>query len=454
MTTLSMNLPYFMTALSILVVIYFILGYLSSRDLKDNHDYFLAGKDLGLPSVFFTLIATQIGGGMILGTSEEAYQSGIYGILYSLGMCLGFIALGLGLGARLRNLNVSTVAEIFEKKYKSKQLKSFASFLSIISMFGIFVAQVVASRRFMLGLGMESELFFLFFWGFVIAYTVIGGLKAVVVTDTLQVGLVILIFTGVFITHSAGHNFSDYIANIGPFDEPSLSWTGLLIMPMCFSVIEQDIAQRCFSARTPNTARNAAFLSGLFIFAFSFVPVFFGMLTRISGIDIPEGASPLIVYLQQSTGEFVFVLIVCGLLAAITSTADSLLCAISSNLAQDFSFEFIGLKRSLGLSQMITLILGILGLIVAYFFNNILALLIQSYELPVSCLFVSVLYSLFTDKLDKRAASASVIVGLLSYIVFHVYTPKFMPPEILTLGFSFVAYFIPHSLLDKKSLNV
>lgn len=443
-----MNLTYFMLVLSALAVTYFIFGYLSSRDLKDNDDYFLAGKGLSLPYVFFTLIATQIGGGMILGTSEEAYHSGLYGILYSLGMCMGFVILGLGLAGRLRSLNVATVAEIFEKKYDSKLLKHFASFLSIISMFGIFVAQVVASRRFMTGLGVENELFFLVFWAFVIAYTVLGGLKAVVVTDLLQVSLVIVTFSGMFFYSVVDSPIGDFLSNVGPFTEPNLSWASLFLMPMCFSLIEQDIAQRCFSAKTPKIARNAALLSGLFILVFSFIPVFFGMMARVSGIDIPIGASPLIVYLQGCTSEFVFVIVICALLAAITSTADSLLCAISSNLAQDFSFRYFGLKRSLKLSQATTLVLGILGLIVAYFFDNILALLIQSYELPVSCLFVSVVFSLFSKKLDKRVASASVFTGLIAYLACQFYPPIFMPAEVFILSLSFIAYIVPYYFLD------
>src|SRR5690606_19308815 len=96
-------------------------------------------------------------------------------------------------------LNVSTTAEIFETKYHSAILKKTASFLSILSMFGFLIGQVVASKKLLLGLGVNSELLFISLWLFIIIYTVMGGLKAVVITDIYQVLIILFSFVGLFI---------------------------------------------------------------------------------------------------------------------------------------------------------------------------------------------------------------------------------------------------------------
>ncbi len=91
----------FLIILFSLVTIYFILGMYASKDTKNTTDYFLAGRKLGLFYVTFTLIATQLGGGMLLGTSQKAYSIGLFGILYTLSISLGFLLLGLGFASNI-----------------------------------------------------------------------------------------------------------------------------------------------------------------------------------------------------------------------------------------------------------------------------------------------------------------------------------------------------------------
>src|SRR5580692_2559503 len=163
-----MNAILFLIIFFVLGTLYFCIGLYASRNVKTNDDYFLASRDLGLLPVTFTLIATQLGGGMLLGTAEQAYRVGLWGILYTLGMSLGFLLLGLGFAAKLRSLNVSTTAELFEIKYGSPTLKKIASLLSVTTMCGILVAQVIASKTLLAGLGINNELIFIAFWAFVI----------------------------------------------------------------------------------------------------------------------------------------------------------------------------------------------------------------------------------------------------------------------------------------------
>jgi len=189
-----MNTIIFISVLFLFVIFYFILGYLSSKKTKNTTDYFLAGRQLGLLSVTFTLIASQLGGGMLLGTSQKAYEIGLFGILYTLSISFGFLILGFGFAAKLQELNIVTIPQLFELKFQSKTLRKFSSLLSILTLTGLFIGQIVASKTVFFSIGINNELIFLLFWILIIAYTIIGGLNAIVWTDIAQVSLIILIF--------------------------------------------------------------------------------------------------------------------------------------------------------------------------------------------------------------------------------------------------------------------
>lgn len=451
-----MNTLLFLSIFSALGIFYFFIGLYASKNIKTNDDYFLANRDLGFWPVTFTLIATQLGGGMLLGTAEQAYRIGYWGILYTLGMSLGFLMLGLGFAAKLRSLNVSTTAELFETKYGSPALKKIASLLSIATMGGILVAQVVASKSLLTGLGITSEWIFIAFWAFVIIYTMVGGLKAVVFTDVAQVWVIILVFGciflyGLFTEPSSFFTVNSLSALQNKFllDGSTITTSSLLatiLLPALFSLIEQDLAQRFFAARTQRIAALSAIAASVFLLCFSFIPIYFGMKAHALNLSLAAGSSPLIPVIELLTNQLVVILAVCGIIAAITSTADSLLCAVSSNLAQDFDFSFIGITDRLKLSQGVTLITGITALCASYVVpQDIIGILISSYEISVSCLLVPLLFSYYGTNLKKKAAIWSIIFGLAGFIIFRFF-PIPLPKEIAAVILSLVGYLIGRRL--------
>lgn len=408
-----------------LSLFYFIVGIISSAQIKNSNDYFLAERNLGLFSITLTLVATQLGGGLLLGTSQRAYTTGLYSIVYTLGMVIGFLLLACGFAAKMRLANVATTAELFEKKYHSPGLKKIASLLSIVALYGILIAQVTASRTVLLGIGVDNIFFFVIFWLFVIGYTMLGGLRAVVATDIAQVSF-ILIFFGLLFGYSLFYNpqslacvFSSDSFLVGANVSDIAK---VLLMPALFSLIEQDLAQRFFSARSSSIATAAALISGIILLAFACIPIYFGMQARIINIDLLPGANPLIPVIEFLTNEFVASLALCAVAAAITSTADSLLCAVSSNLAQDFDFSFMPIKNKLRIAQLLTLCAGIGALAASFFVPlNIIEILIVSYEISVSCLLVPLLIAYYKDNLNKYAAGTSMIAGLCGFFCAHWY---------------------------------
>jgi len=443
-----MDITVFITLLCTLSVMYLIIGLYASKKASTNTEYFLAGRALGIPEVTFTLVATQLGGAMLLGTAAQGYVYGFYGIFYTLGISIGFLLLGLGFAAKLQSLNVATTAQLFQTKYGSPTLKKIASSLSIASMCGILIGQVIGSKTLLLGIGVSNEWLFLMLWAFIITYTMIGGLAAVVLTDIAQVIYIFLAFGAIFaycLWQEPLNFFTSFSSIQDHFSHESfdlLSVLPIVIIPALFSLIEQDLAQRFFAARSASVAATSALLASACIILFSCIPLYFGIKLKLLGIILPIGADPLLASIEHLTNTTILAFGICGILAAITSTADSMLCAISSNLAQDFDFSAFGLHKGVRLSKAITLLTGLIAVGASYSINkNIIDILIESYALSVSCLLVPLLFSYFSTNLKKRAAILSICAGFFGFVFFRWF-PVGIPKEFAALALSFVAYLI------------
>ncbi len=438
-------LYFFLALFTSFIFIYLTIGWIASRHVTTTANYFLANRSLGVTKVMFTLIATQLGGALLLGTTQEAYEKGLYGITLTMEMIIGFMLLGCGVAPKLRSFNVSTTAELFETRYHSPTLKKIASLLSISTMSGLLISQIVGSKILLSGTDFMNEFLFIVFWCSTIFYTVIGGFNAVVLTDIFQVLLITITFGGIFLYSiyrdpSSLYNIiwtQQYF--ITPMHAPNI--IAPLLMPALFSLIEQDLAQRFFAARTKRIAFLAAIGTSIILLLFSFIPIYFGMKARLLALDIPPGYSPLLPVLSTIANDFVLALALCSIIAAITSTADSLLCAISSNLAQDFDFSFFK-ATPLKHAQYITAAIGIFCLFTSYVMpHNMIIIILTSLELSVSCLLIPLLFCYFTSNVKKQAAIGAIIGGLIGFICFRVWTPEF-PRELLTLLLSLFGYFV------------
>lgn len=449
-----MNWVLFISVLFGIQIFCLVVGKKVSKGLKTNQDYFLAGRTVRVFPLMMTLVATQVGGGLVLGAAQEAYRYGWSVVLYPLGQSLGFILLAAGIGKRMAESKVSTVAELFEKAFSSRKLRQMASLLSIVSLFMIFVAQVMASKKFMISLGFDQNWIFLSFWALVILYTVVGGLKAVIATDIIQAAYFIVMFA-IAIFVAKGGAITEVIENSSSlaFDEdPAPKMLGWLLLPFLFMGIEQDMGQRCFAADSPKTVTIATFIAAIVTLVTCVIPVYFGVLAKVANVEVVEGGSVFMSAIQSLTNPSITALIACAVLAAIISTADSLINAISSNLTQDFSWNTRG-QRSIRFAQTITALISVAGLIFSYYFDNIVDILIQSYDLSVSCLFVPVMVALIKKKGSFQAAWSSFFAGGMAFFLFRS-IPYAAPKEILSILISALVYFSVEKISNRERTSV
>lgn len=438
---INMNVTIFISMLFLLQLFYWFIGQRSSKNVKGQEDYFLAGKSVRLFPLMMTFLATQVGGGIILGAADEAYQFGWPVLLYPLGAALGLILLGCGIGRKLAGFQVSTVAQIFEVVYGSVVLRKIASILSVISLFMILVAQIIASNKFLVSLGFNNIPLFILFWSIVIIYTTQGGLKAVISTDMVQAAF----FSGIFLLAFGFVLFFEptisliQMPQIENFANVSSKLSGWLLMPLFFMVIEQDMGQRCFAGASPRIVSQASFLAGICTMIICIIPVFFGSLANVTGLEVPPGSSVLMAMIAKTTNPWITALVGCAILAAIISTATSLINAISSNLSSDFNLSFLQDIDPMRVMKGITCIISIGAIFFAFYFDNIVDLLIQSYELSVSCLFIPIMFALYRKRGNFMAAIISMLLGAFGFVIFRIYPIEF-PREIASILLSLLGY--------------
>lgn len=448
----------FLVALATLFIGYCCIGLFASRNITTSTDYFLAGKSLSAHTIIATLLATQVGGAFLLGTAQDP----IKGLFYNGGMVLGFLVLGLGLAAQLQRFKVTTVGEIFDKTYGSPLLHQLTALLAAVSMSGIIISQIVAAKSVLITFaGVNNEIVFLLFWALILAYTMIGGLAAVVVADFIQIIFIITVFSGICL-------YSLYTSPISFFSSQTsthiqtmlmhnpLSWGQafkIFSMPVFFSIIEQDLAQRFFAAKSERTAAIAALIASALLLLFSFVPFYLGLQAQLTHIIIPEGVNPLLPMLKMITSPTVFILAVCALLSAITSTTDSLLCAVSAIITTALTRFNKNIKSSIYVSRTITFLCGMFTLGASYFVpTNIITVLIASYEVSVACLFIPLFFCFIIKDLRREAALTSALFGGLGFIYFLFNTNAQLQPYsiVITLIFSLLGYGIGFHLGSKK----
>jgi len=438
-----MDILTFIICVLALQLVCFYVGKKTFSEQNDQSDYFLAGRTLKFFPLMMTCIATQVGGGLVLGATEEAFQYGWAVILYPMGACIGLLLLGLGVGRKLAALDVSTSAQIFEKIYGSTTLKKIASSLSIVTLFMILVAQFLASSKFMASLGVDSRLLFVVFWAIVIAYTTLGGFKAVVSTDVVQVQFFVVAFSfcAAWIFFMGGGNNVELLMSSetsSSFDWNLSKMFGWLLMPLFFMLIEQDMAQRCFSGESPKVVSKAFFWSGVFTMLICLFPISLGILARGIGLQFPEGRSVLMEMVSYSTNGYIAAFVGCAILAATVSTADSLISAITSNLSLDFD-TFMTKGNEVRNSQIITVVISTAGIFLSFFFNNVVDVLIFSYELSVTCLFVPTLFAIFRKRGHWLSAGLSIGFGAVGFLCFR-FAPDVILKELIVMFISLVGF--------------
>ncbi|UCH84844.1 MAG: sodium:solute symporter family protein, partial [Candidatus Latescibacterota bacterium] len=191
----------------------------------------------------------------------------------------------------------------------------------------------------------------------------------------------------------------------------------LLLPTVMYTLIGQDFYQRLFAARSARVARVAALTGGMFLLVISAFPVLIGMGARALGTEGMPGAEAMPWVLTELMNPVVGGFILAAVLAAIMSTADSLLTSATSHVVKDIYLEIIRPghakddRRLLKLSRIVTVVVGICALAIGVSLPGIVSALIYSYTMYTAGVLVPVLGGVLWKRGTKTGALAAIVAG-------------------------------------------
>jgi SSS family solute:Na+ symporter len=422
-------------------------------------DYLLAGRRLGVFMTAGALAATHFGGGALLGGAEYGFKYGASGVWYGVSTGVGLLLLGLLTAGRFRRLALFTIPDYLAKRYGGTTVRLLGAILSLVALVGILAAQVNAASRAFAIIGLEGlsgpVVAVLVF----IAYTALGGLWAATLSDAIQL---VIASAGVIVAGAvvvgkvaASGGFENLLvargvapAYFSPVGEGSSFVLWLLLPTVMYTLIGQDFYQRLFAAKSASVAKTAALGGGVFLLIVSVFPVIIGMGARGLAAETmrPDEALPWV--LTELMNPVVGGFILAAVLAAIMSTADSLLTSATSHIVKDIWLEIFHRgeardeKRLLGLSRWVTIAVGLCALLIGISLPGIVTALIYSYTMYTAGVLVPVLGGVVWKRGTKAGALAAIVSG--SAVAFVGLTTGFrfqgVPVEIYAALFSAIVF--------------
>lgn len=427
-----------LSIIALYLIAIFGVGIYCNKFNNSIEDYLLAGRRLGVGLTTFTLVATYFGGGYVIGVGGEAFGTGLSAYWSPVAGSVGILAVCLIL-KKMEGMNVCTVTEIMENRYHSPLLRLLTTILSLLALIGILAGQVTSAGSVLASLGVGSTttcaiIVAVFFIGF----TAFGGLWAVTVTDFIQIivaALGLIAATAFVVVKGGGWdviaaqiqaaNVPDNYFSLLRGVEPSyVLW---LILPMfIYTLIGQDVYQRLFAAKDTKTAYKSAILACIILLVICIFPVILGMAGRGLFPDL-EVASLVVPTIIRSMLPPAFAgITLAAIVAAVVSTADSILTAATSHVVNDFYVRYISRddpaaestqKKLLNVSRIVTVVIGAVSVVIALAIPSVLMVLNSSYTLFTAGVFSPVVAGLLWKKATKAGAFAGLFSGLLFVVM-------------------------------------
>jgi SSS family solute:Na+ symporter len=358
MSEFKLNIP----ILDLVIILFYLVGIvtvglLSVRRFKQtSQEYFLAGKSLRWPVVGAALFAANISTIHLVGLAAAGYNEGLVWGNFEWMATFTLVIMGLVFAPFYFSTKISTLPEFLEKRYSSASRVILAIMAIVAALFihiGMSIYASAAVFKQFFGINVLTSIIVISVMTAI--YTVLGGLKAVVVTETIQ--SVILILGAVTVTMLALFALPDHgITNLVQFkaalkpdqlsmlqthSQVGLNWYAVLlgypILGIWYWCTDQTIVQRVLGARSQRDAQLGPLFAGLLKLLPPFILVLPGIIGYVLFRDLigQDANQTLPVLINQLIPTGIKGLITAGILAALMSTIAAALNSAATLVAVD-----------------------------------------------------------------------------------------------------------------------
>ncbi len=467
--------------LAVFLVIIFIIGfYANSRVNRSNsflQEYFLGGRQLGGFVLAMTMMATYGSASSFIGGPGVAYTKGLGWVLLSMAqLAAGYFVLmilGKKFAIMARKYKAITMVDYLKERYKSDTVVILSALSIIVFLFASMTAQWVGGARLIESLtGLPYRMALLIFAVSVLVYVIIGGFRAVALTDAVQ-GMVmlfgtIILLVGTIIAGGGMENImSELVAEnpnlVSPYgaerDLTPLYVSSFWILVGVGVVGLPQISMRAMSYKNSKGMHTAIIVGTIVIGAVMLGMHLIGVLARpvLPGIEVADTVMPTLA--MEVLPGFVAGIVLAAPMAAIMSTVDSLLILVSATIVKDVYVNYLKPDSSEKQIKTISLIVTtIVGIAVVFFAMTppdlIIWLNLFAFGGLESVFIWPVVLGLYWEKGNKYGAIASMVAGMGSFIIIDQFypTPFGMHSVVLPIVISFLVY-VAVSLLTASKLE-
>ena len=424
--------------------------------IHSEEDFLVAGRRLPLFLSVGTLFATWFGAGTILTATDEIRDGGLRAAAlepYGAGLCL--IVAGLLMAAPLRESKVLTLSDLWRERFGVR-----AEALGVIVSVPAFAAWVAVQLVALAGIlelffGLDQTVGIILIALVALAYTLLGGMWSVTITDTAQllviVSGILLLAWKVFGVLGDGDVLAGLPAMAAAADPRDLvlvpresaaefwRWMNLLVIGSLGNLASQDLAQRILSAESPSVARKACYISGVLYIVFGTVPVLLAIASQtLLPPELTHSVIPALA--REMLSPALTVVFVLSMISVVISTITSGILAPAAILSRNALRYWVGSRVDpVRLAQVSVGIVTVMSAAFALSGERSYALLEEAYAIGLVGFFAPLLYALYAKEWSENAAISSMVVGTAVWSV-QFFVDAELPVDLIATAASFAAY--------------
>lgn len=442
--------------------------------------YFLAGKSLTWPSIGLALFATNISTVHLVSLAQSGFDTGLLNGNFEWMAAFVLVGLALLFAPFYIRSGVSTLPDFLERRY-DKASRDWLAGISVASAVIVHIAFSMLAGGIVLKtlFGMNMYLSVIIISLITAIYTITGGLKAVVITESIQT--VVLLGGALIISAAAWHRMGGWLEMKevlqagGELDKLSMLKTdgsmpwyavflGYPVIGIWYWCADQTIVQRLLGAKSEDHARTGALFCGFLKILPVFIFVLPGLLaytlakqglldvssitSNVNGQTIVESKGIYTLMITQLLPSGLIGVLVAALLSGLMSQVSGALNSISTIVTYDFYQRYHPQatdKQLVRIGRWVAAVALVLSLSLLPLLNSYESIftglndIIAHIAPPITCVFV---LGVFWKKASATASKYTLWAGSLAGVIVFAYT-KLWPASLLAqIPFMMMAFYL------------
>jgi SSS family solute:Na+ symporter len=408
------------------------VGIRSSKSVHNLQDYSIGGKSYSAFFVFTTLSASFIGGGFSMGLSEKVFTLGLAYVVALWGFSFKEILIAKFLVPKMGPFQKTiSVGDIMEQLY-GQNAKIFTGLAGALVCAGIAGAQFSAFGYIShVLLGISPTVGILLGSVVVIFYSTLGGMRSVVINDTIHfcvliVTLPLVALFGIYYIGGFEKLWSEIPSTHGNIvtSLPPLTLLGLFLSFFFGETMVPPYVQRLLMGRTLQDTTRGTLYSGLLSIPFFLIIGLIGLLALALDPYInPNLALPYVIQTVMPIG--LKGLAIVGIMAVLMSSADSFLNAAAVSAVHDVLKPLwqksLSGRKELRYMRWATFTMGLTGIVFSLRSESAIDALLYAYNFWTPFILVPLVGGILGYKASPQTfwiSSASGVLGMVGWQFF------------------------------------